>query len=37
MTESAKYGKSEVVKTIGQGGQGKVYLVRNLPTRFVRL
>ena len=29
MTESASYGKWEVVKPIGQGGQGKVYLVRD--------
>ena len=29
MTESARYGKWEVVKSIGRGGQGKVYLVRD--------
>lgn len=28
MINSAKYGKWEVVKSIGQGGQGRVYLVR---------
>ena len=30
MTASAKYGKWEVVKPIGRGGQGQVYLVRDL-------
>ena len=29
MTDSARYGKWEVVKPIGRGGQGQVYLVRN--------
>lgn len=29
MTESAPYGKWEVVKPIGRGGQGQVYLVRD--------
>lgn len=29
MTESARYGKWEMVKSIGRGGQGKVYLVRD--------
>ena len=29
MTESARYGKWEVVKPIGRGGQGQVYLVRD--------
>ena len=29
MTESKSYGKWEVVKPIGRGGQGKVYLVRD--------
>ena len=29
MTESAKYGKWEVVESIGRGGQGQVYLVRD--------
>ena len=29
MAESASYGKWEVVKPIGRGGQGKVYLVRD--------
>lgn len=29
MTEPTKYGKWEVVKPIGRGGQGKVYLVRD--------
>ena len=30
MTESTRYGKWEVVKSIGRGGQGQVYLVRDL-------
>ena len=29
MTDSARYGKWEVVKPIGRGGQGQVYLVRD--------
>ena len=29
MTESARYGKWEVVEPIGRGGQGQVYLVRD--------
>ena len=29
MTESAKYGKWEIVEPIGRGGQGQVYLVRD--------
>ena len=29
MTESVKYGKWEVVESIGRGGQGQVYLVRD--------
>ena len=29
MSDSAKYGNWEVVKRIGQGGQGRVYLVRD--------
>ena len=29
MTESARYGKWEVVKPLGRGGQGQVYLVRD--------
>ena len=29
MTESARYGKWEVVERIGRGGQGQVYLVRD--------
>ena len=30
MTEPPKYGKWEVVKPIARGGQGQVYLVRDL-------
>ena len=40
MTDSAKYGKWEVIKFLGRGGQGQVYLVRDAsgtPTTRDRL